>query len=254
MGKKCLKCSYERTQNDVAPEYECPKCGAIYEKVEALNRRKKAPTKNEKRYTSNTEANEQVNVIAELVNCGKSNDDIANHLQNEKYRNLRTNENSWNSGDVDQIRKSFNLFVNKEPKPKNSTIDESKKNTIIKTYEGSKDRAIEKFQEDSEKMSAQGYYPASQTWAPGTWGCGSFLIALILFLVLIGILVFIYMLIVKPAGTLTVVYEHKELPKEISNIPSALDMEKECPMCAETVKFAAKVCRYCGYKFEKATS
>ena len=35
MGRKCLNCGYERKHSDLAPEYECPKCGAIYEKVEA---------------------------------------------------------------------------------------------------------------------------------------------------------------------------------------------------------------------------
>ena len=35
MRKKCLKCGYEQQSSDVAPDYECPKCGAIYAKVEA---------------------------------------------------------------------------------------------------------------------------------------------------------------------------------------------------------------------------
>lgn len=35
MAKKCRKCGYERKATDVAPTYECPKCGAIYAKVEA---------------------------------------------------------------------------------------------------------------------------------------------------------------------------------------------------------------------------
>ena len=34
MGKKCLKCGYERKPSDIVPDYECPKCGAIYTKVE----------------------------------------------------------------------------------------------------------------------------------------------------------------------------------------------------------------------------
>lgn len=36
MARKCLKCGYERTpSDDYAPDYECPKCGAVYAKVEA---------------------------------------------------------------------------------------------------------------------------------------------------------------------------------------------------------------------------
>lgn len=35
MGKLCKKCGYERQVSDIAPDYECPKCGAIYAKVEA---------------------------------------------------------------------------------------------------------------------------------------------------------------------------------------------------------------------------
>ena len=39
MGKKCLKCGYERKKEDSAPEYECPNCGAIYAKVEAAQKK-----------------------------------------------------------------------------------------------------------------------------------------------------------------------------------------------------------------------
>lgn len=34
MGKKCLKCGHERKPSDIVSDYECPKCGAIYTKVE----------------------------------------------------------------------------------------------------------------------------------------------------------------------------------------------------------------------------
>lgn len=33
--KKCLKCGHVRTARDVAPDYECPRCGAIYKKIQA---------------------------------------------------------------------------------------------------------------------------------------------------------------------------------------------------------------------------
>src|SRR3989304_6886646 len=35
MGKKCLKCSHEKTAYELSPDYECPNCGAIYAKVES---------------------------------------------------------------------------------------------------------------------------------------------------------------------------------------------------------------------------
>jgi len=34
MDKLCKKCGYERKNSDIAPDYECPNCGAIYKKVE----------------------------------------------------------------------------------------------------------------------------------------------------------------------------------------------------------------------------
>jgi hypothetical protein len=42
VSKKCLKCGYERQPSDMAPAYECPKCGAIYAKVEAFIKKKES--------------------------------------------------------------------------------------------------------------------------------------------------------------------------------------------------------------------
>jgi len=37
VGRQCLKCSHVRLASEGAtPSYECPKCGAIYDKVEQL--------------------------------------------------------------------------------------------------------------------------------------------------------------------------------------------------------------------------
>lgn len=116
------------------------------------------------------------------------------------------------------------------------------RDVIIRTYSGNKNSATTQFQTDSVKMAAQGYFPTSQSWAPGSYGCGSFILALLLCVIVVGVLVFIYMLLVKPAGTLTVTYERREqeiLPTE----------EKTCPKCAEQVKVAAKICRFCNYDF-----
>lgn len=34
MGKLCIKCGYERQDGDQAPDYECPKCGVIYQRAQ----------------------------------------------------------------------------------------------------------------------------------------------------------------------------------------------------------------------------
>ena len=40
-NKKCQKCGYRREEADSnAPDYACPKCGAVYAKVEAALRSK----------------------------------------------------------------------------------------------------------------------------------------------------------------------------------------------------------------------
>ncbi|MEY4757249.1 MAG: hypothetical protein RJA34_2147, partial [Pseudomonadota bacterium] len=36
MTKQCVKCGYVRSSSETAPEIECPKCGVIYAKVEAM--------------------------------------------------------------------------------------------------------------------------------------------------------------------------------------------------------------------------
>ena len=78
---------------------------------------------------------------------------------------------------------------------------------MVKNYKGTQKSATKAFQKDAAKMSAMGYVPISQAWAPGSYGCGSFLLALILCVVVVGLLIFIYMLIVKPPGVLTVTYQ-----------------------------------------------
>jgi hypothetical protein len=116
---------------------------------------------------------------------------------------------------------------------------------LVKTYKGSEAAATKEFQEDAARMAAQGYFPTSQSYAPGTYGCASFIVALLLCLIFIGILIFIYMLLVKPAGILSVTYEYRA-----SSAERPRDDEKTCPRCAEQVKAAAKVCRYCNYEFQ----
>lgn len=118
---------------------------------------------------------------------------------------------------------------------------------IVKTYKGSQDEATRIFQEDVGVMAAKGYFPTSQSYAPGSYGCGAFIIALILCFLIIGILILVYMLIVKPDGVLSVTYEFR------GTAASRAQDEKTCPKCAEQVKAAAQVCRFCGYQFDTTT-
>ena len=119
----------------------------------------------------------------------------------------------------------------------------------VKTYKGTQQQANDAFQRDVSSMAEKGYFPTAQSWAPGAYGCGAFLVALLLCLILIGILVFIYMLIVKPDGTLSVTYEFRSLPTPAREHVAAA--EKTCPKCAEQVKVAATICRFCGHEFPR---
>jgi len=121
---------------------------------------------------------------------------------------------------------------------------------VVKNYSGSEKIAAEIYKRDAKLMAQQNYYPVSQNWIPGSYGCGTFILALILSIVIVGVLIFVYLILVKPDGTLSVTYELKE-QKEFDelNISSKIIDQKECLICAEFVKAKAKKCRFCGYEF-----
>lgn len=119
--------------------------------------------------------------------------------------------------------------------------------SVIKIYPGNQTQAMLAFQADSAMMATQGYAPTSQTWVAGSHGCGTFLVALVLCVIGVGIFIFFYLLMVPPPGNLSVTYELRAFSGgPVGAFPEA---EKTCPKCAERVRVAASVCRYCGYNF-----
>ncbi len=78
MARVCLKCNYERTPNELAPETECPQCGAIYAKIEKALRPPEAvpppgaasqtPESSEQKMVELT-ANNHLNVFSLFIAC-----------------------------------------------------------------------------------------------------------------------------------------------------------------------------------------
>jgi hypothetical protein len=81
---------------------------------------------------------------------------------------------------------------------------------VLRAYEGKQGEAAACLQADSIEMAAEGYFPTWQNWAPGEWAREAYVVAaLLIFLFGVGILILAYLLIVEPAGTLTVTYERR---------------------------------------------
>ena len=93
--------------------------------------------------------------------------------------------------------------------------------TIVRTYRGSEQDAARQFQRDAAELAKSGYRPTGQTWAPGSYGCGCFLVAALLLLFVVGILILLYLIMVKPAGTLTVTYTLADAPQPVVVSPPA---------------------------------
>lgn len=109
---------------------------------------------------------------------------------------------------------------------------------VIRVYPGrTQNDAALLFQGEAQLASGFGYTPISQSWAEGRSGAGRVL-ALGMFAA-----------VVRPDGALTVTYGRT--PGHQVAADSADDM-KVCPMCAESVRAAAKICRYCRHDFEDA--
>ena len=109
--------------------------------------------------------------------------------------------------------------------------------SMVRMYHGHPSSAKEQYVRKANRLMKEGWMVTSEQWVDGQWGCTAFIVAILLLPVFgIGIFVFLYLLIVKPNnGYFTVTYERKVKDTAI------------CPMCAEEIKRAARVCKHCNH-------
>ena len=117
---------------------------------------------------------------------------------------------------------------------------------FIKQYEGKQEVALAQYQADTNLMAERDYFPVSQTWVPSkrVFLC---VVGIILIPFGVGILILLLLLFTQPKGYLNVTYKYRE--KTQSPIEVATAPLKTCPKCAEAVKAAATICRFCKYEF-----
>lgn len=89
-------------------------------------------------------------------------------------------------------------------------VNEGLSSYLFRRYNGNLSVASSSFERDAARLSSSGFYVATQCWVPGSYGVGSFLIALLLCVVFIGFPIILYMLVVKPDGQFTVIYMRRQ--------------------------------------------
>ena len=136
---------------------------------------------------------------------------------------------------------------------------------LVRTYSaGSQKEAALQMTGDAAELARYAYAPAGQSWAGGGYGSGVAWISLLLILlviaglayfwplILVAIVIVVVLPLAAPPGSLTVTYELRGTAAPDAAPPAVTSDtgdSKVCPRCAESVKRAAQVCRFCGHEF-----
>jgi hypothetical protein len=85
---------------------------------------------------------------------------------------------------------------------------------FIRGYEGGTyEQLIEAYHRDASLLLDQGYEPTGQHYIEGQWGFVMALVATVTIPLLIGLIVWAYLLVKRPIGTLTVTYVYRGTSK-----------------------------------------
>ncbi len=90
-------------------------------------------------------------------------------------------------------------------------------------YPGALELAEAQAQEDAQEFAFHHWFPVSQTYVPGAWSTGTWVLACLGVVILVGVLVLVYMRATKPAGELVVVYQYR--PPTPAGAPAAVPVE-----------------------------
>jgi|APLak6261664116_1056043.scaffolds.fasta_scaffold27096_2 uncharacterized membrane protein len=166
--------------------------------------------------------NDQIKNSKELGMIDLTEEELARALEREKeFAELRKINDEKRAEQLKLIEEK------KNSKTKNNPELQRREPIVVKTYRGTESEAISKFKKDAVLMSSMGYTPTNQVWVAGKYSGMSFFIALLLCFVLLGFLIFIYMLIVKPDGSLTVTYQRQVKNKSKETNSSVADEIKK---------------------------
>jgi len=88
---------------------------------------------------------------------------------------------------------------------------------LTRTYAGKPNEVEVLRAADAEALEGRGYFPSSQSYIEGRWSRGAWVMAFLALTFLLGILILAYMIAVKPAGTLTVIYERRLRSRAVSS-------------------------------------